>query len=304
MTTVFLSLAAIVLVGNQLQRLFPAWNVEDFRKSINQLVLNVLLPALIFKVIATSDLGGELVAIPLAMAAGIGACLAVALGLFAWLPIARPTKGALVLACAFGNVTYLGLPVLQGVFPDTPLVVAKVAVLCEVTVTPLNFVVGSLLAMRFGEQGSGLGQSLRQLLRLPPLWAMAAALVCNLLRVPVPEFALHAAGVLGNAVSGLMVLSLGMALRRQQFTHLGPLLAAGGFKLLLCPFVVFAVAGAFALPAHYLEAVTLEGAMPTQLLTLAIADRYRLDDKLLAQAILLSTVAAFVTIPLVRALLF
>lgn len=304
MTTVFLSLAAIVLIGSLLQRLFPGWNVEDFRRSINQLVLHVLLPALIFKVLVTSDLGDELVAVPLAMAAGIGACLAVALPLFAWLPIANAAKGALVLACAFGNVTYLGLPVLQGVFPGAPLDAAKVAVLCEVTVAPLNLVVGSLLAMRFGDQGGGLGQSLRQLLRLPPLWALAAALACNLLRVPVPEFALHAAGVLGNAVSGLMVLSLGMALRAQRLAHPGLLLAAGGIKLLLCPLVVFAAASALALRAPYLEAVTLEGAMPTQLLTLVIADRYRLDGKLLAQAILLNTVAAFVAIPLVRTLWF
>ena len=54
----------------------------------------------------------------------------------------------------------------------------------------------------------------------------------------------------------------------------------------------------------YFEAVTLEGAMPTQLLTLVIADRFNLDSKLLAQVILINTVIAFVTLPLLRGLLF
>jgi predicted permease len=44
--------------------------------------------------------------------------------------------------------------------------------------------------------------------------------------------------------------------------------------------------------------------MPSQLLTFVIADRFNLDSKLLAQAIFINTVIAFVTIPLVRALLF
>jgi hypothetical protein len=37
MLDVFLSLGAIALLGSALQRLFPDWNIEDFRKSINRL---------------------------------------------------------------------------------------------------------------------------------------------------------------------------------------------------------------------------------------------------------------------------
>lgn len=305
MHNVFLSLGAIALVGSTLQRVFPDWDIEGFRKSINRLVLHVLLPSLIFKVIYTSDLRGVLYQVPLAAAAGILGCLSIAWLVFRWVPLERRAKGTLILACAFGNVTYLGLPVLQGIHPDHAADISKVAILCEVTVAPLNLIVGSLLAMRFSEEKSAsLRQSLQQVIQLPPLWTLAAALACKFLEVPVPDFILHGTGVLGATVSGLMILSLGMALRFRQLDHLLSSLAAGGIKLLLSPLIVFAAAGLLAMKAPYLEAVTLEGAMPTQLLTLVIADRFNLDSRLLAGVIVLNTVLAFATIPLVRALLF
>lgn len=305
MEITFLSLATIALLGSSLQRLFPSWNIEELRKSINLLVLHVLLPSLIFKVMFTSELDSVLYQVPLAMAFGIFGCLLFAWLIFKWIPIDRKAGGTLILACAFGNVTYLGLPVLQGVFAAHTLEISKVAILCEVTVAPLNLIAGSLLAMRYSdEQGLSLHKSLKQLIELPPLWALGAALGCKVLHIPVPDFILHATEVLGGAVSGLMILSLGMALKFERLEHLFPILTVSGIKLLLSPLLVFLAANALAMKQPYFEAVTLEGAMPSQLLTIVIADRFNLDGKLLAQAIVINTVIAFVTIPLVRALLF
>ena len=305
MPTVFLSLGIIALVGSALSRLFPEWNIEEFRKSINRLVLHLLLPSLIFKVVYTSDLDAVLFRVPAATAAGIVGSLAVALLAFRWMPLERKARGALVLACAFGNVTYLGLPVLQGIFPEPEIDIAKVAILCEVTVAPLNLIVGSLLAMRYSEaQGLGVRKSLRQVVQLPPLWALAAALACKFLEIPVPAFILHGTEVLGGAVSGLMILSLGMALRFERHGHVLPILTVSSIKLLVSPLIVFAAAGFLTMKEPYLEAVTLEGAMPSQLLTIVIADRYNLDSRILARAIVVNTALAFATIPLVRVMLF
>ncbi len=305
MFSVFLSLATIALIGSSLRWLFPDRDIEEFRQSVNQLVLYILLPALIFTVIYESDLGGVLYEVPLAMVSGIAACLFVAWAILRWFPLDRRTQGSLILASAFGNVTYLGLPVLQGVFSDQALDISKVAILCEVTVGPMNLTVGSLLALRYSEEhGLSLKKSLRQVATLPPLWALAAALVCKFLHLPVPEFILHGAGVLGAAVSALMILSLGMALKPERVDHVLPILTASGIKLLLSPLVVFAAAGMLAIKQPYFEAVTLEGAMPSQLLTIIIADRFNLDSGILAHVVLINTIAAFVTIPLIRSLLF
>ena len=88
--------------------------------------------------------------------------------------------------------------------------------------------------MRFnGQERQTLGRSAAQVIRLPPLWALAAALGFKFLHIPVPEFILHATQVLGATVSGLMILALGMALRRRRIDHALPVLAVAGIKLLL-----------------------------------------------------------------------
>jgi predicted permease len=305
MISVFLSLAGIALIGSLLQHLFPGWNVEEFRKSINRLVLYVLLPALVFNVIYSADLRGVLLEVPLIAGTGILVCLLFSWLLFKWIPVEDSVKGPLILASAFGNVTYLGLPVLQGLFPQPEIGIAKVAILCEITAAPLNLIVGSLLAISYsGKKGIGIGQSLRQVIQLPPLWAMFAALLLRQLPVPVPHFVIHGTQVLGAGVAGLMILSLGMALQFQRISNLWPILTVSGIKLLLSPLIIFGIGGLITLNQNYFEALTIEAAMPSQLLTLVIADRFKLDTKPLAQAILITTVLAFFTIPFVRSMLF
>jgi predicted permease len=133
---VLLALGLMALLGSLLRYWLPDFDVEAARRSIGVLVLNVFLPALVFRVICSVPSGPEMVQIPLVMGIGVVCCLGLALLLFRPLVMPAEEKGALVLASAFGNVTYLGLPVLQGLFPGLSLQVAKVAILSEVTTTP------------------------------------------------------------------------------------------------------------------------------------------------------------------------
>jgi malate permease and related proteins len=86
---------------------------------------------------------------PGAVLLGTLATLGLAMAVFSLLPLSPAQKGALVLASSFGNVTYLGLPLLQGLVPALGLQTAKVAVLCEVTTTPLNLSVGLSTGSRY-----------------------------------------------------------------------------------------------------------------------------------------------------------
>ena len=306
MTEVLLALGLIALVGSLLRYLFLDLDVEAARRTIGMLVLNVFLPALVFRVICSVPTGAEMVQIPLVMGISVACCLALAVLLFRPLGLRSEEKGALILASAFGNVTYLGLPVLQGLFPSLSLQVAKVAILSEVTTTPLNLSVGVALGESFsGKPRSGvLRQAFRAVATMPALWAIVLALSWTASGVPVPGFLMEATRILGNTVTGLMMLSLGMGLRYRRIHQPLPLLLASAIKLLVSPLVVFAAASWIGLQQPYLQAVVLEGAMPTQLLTFVIADRVGLDVERLAVCILINTAASFVTIPLLNGWLF
>jgi predicted permease len=316
MASVLLALGLIAGIGSVLRYLLPDLDGELARRTIGTLVLNVFLPALVFRVITTASLGPETLQIPLVMLLAILLCLAAATLAFRPFRLPPQEKGALILASAFGNVTYLGLPVLQGLFPALSLEVAKVAILSEVTTTPLNLSLGTALGTQFGGGGGGgqraplwrsaLGivqQVGLEMLRLPALWAVAVGMIWKLSGVPVPAVLLQATGILGNAVTGLMMLALGLGLRYRPIQRPLPLLLASAIKLLLSPLLVFGLARWVGVQAPYFEALVLEGAMPSQLLTFVIADRVGLNAERLALCILLNTAASFLTIPLIRTLL-
>jgi predicted permease len=155
MISVFLSLALIAGAGASLRYLFPAMDIEYVRKSISKIVLYIILPALIFNVIYHADAGRVFYHVPVAAAGGVLVALAVAAVVIRFFRLPDSSKGALILACVFGNVTYLGLPVLVGIFSDIPEKISVVAVLYDVTASTLLLSVGALVAVRISGGSAG-----------------------------------------------------------------------------------------------------------------------------------------------------
>lgn len=308
-STVFLALGMIAILGSIIGFLLRDLDVERARRSCSTLVLYVFLPALAFDAVYKASLGPTFWQVPLVMLAGAVACLAVAIPVFSLMPFEKKSvAGALILGSAFGNVTYLGLPVLRGLFPNQLLEVTEVAILCEVTVSSLDLIVGSILAPLYGgESGTSLRSVITQLIKFPLLWSALLAVIFNVSHVPVPDFVIMALHLLGQTVSGLMLLILGMALSSSAVSAtlgrtsslIPPLL----IKLALSPVIVLFLGRIFKLPALTLHATAVEAAMPPQLFTLIVADRCNLDTENLAVAVLVLTSLSFITIPLVNSFL-
>jgi predicted permease len=74
-------------------------------------------------------------------------------------------------------------------------------------------------------------------------------------------------------------------------------------KLALSPLIVVFLGRIFKLLALVLHATTVEAAMPPQLFTLIVADRFNLDSENLAVAVVVLTSLSFVTVPLVNHLM-
>lgn len=302
MIAAILPLSAIALLGVLLRHFNPA--MEQTRQAINKLVLYVLLPALVFRTVMESRLDALFVQIPLVAAAGVLGCLAIGFLVFHFMPVPGPTKGAMMLGAAFGNVTYLGLPVLLGAFPERTEQVSEVSVLFEITKSSLNLTLGAMIAIAYGSQEPiTLRNTLFEALKLPPVWALAVAIAWKASGIPCPELVLNTAAILAVTVSGLMMLSLGMALRFTPTRLMALAIPVAIIKLVVSPLIVFAATGPVGLGGVYGTAAVLEGAMPSQLLSFIIAGKFRLDEETLAFVIMVDTVLAFATLPLVRTLL-
>lgn len=303
MIEVLLQAAVLVACGVAWRVLRPfGLEADNMRHVLSGVVYGLLLPALVFKVLLQVSLDIHVLRIALLAAGGIGFALLLAAVVHRFWKMPRPVAGALLLATAFGNVTYLGLPVLESVFGHWA---NEVAIEYDLFAsTPLLLTVGVLLAQRYGEVRDR-DSLLFSLLKVPPLWAALLAVVLNLGHVPIPHWVNGLLDQLAAGVVPLMLVVVGLGLGWQRgwarrLTLLVPLL---GIKLVLLPLWVWWLASLTGMQGDLLAAVVLESAMPSMVLGIVLCDRYRLDTALYAEAVTVSTALAVLTLPAWLALL-
>lgn len=298
MVEVLLQAAALVICGVVWRLLRPfGLDIDHTRRVLSGLVYGLLLPALVLKVLWATTLDLNLARVPLLAAVGVAAGLLAAAGIYRLWKTPRPATGALLLAAGFGNVTYLGLPILGSTLGPWA---REVAIVYDLFAsTPLLLTVGVLLAARYGTGGER-GTILAGLFKVPPLWAALVALGLNLAGVPIPSWIDGLLGMLAAGVTPLMliVVGLGLTWQRGWARRLNLLVPVLLLKLILVPLLVYGLAPVVGVSGPLLTAVVLEAAMPSMVLGIVLCDRYRLDSALYAEAVTLSTALALLTLPM------
>ncbi len=270
-------------------------------------MLHFFLPALAFGLVATARVDRSFIAVPLTAAAvtlsGVAAAF-VAYKLLPWFrTIERPAFGTLIIAASFGNVTYLGLPVITEMLGTQ---LGYVAILYDLlAATPVLLTVGVFIAARYGSgEAVSLASSLRRVLKLPPLWGVAAGMAVQATGIGVPQLILDTASLMGKAVIPVMTFTVGLALDFRDVKRLPVTMPAFVLKLIAAPVFAWWIGSRLGLTDGVLKAATIEGAMPVMVLSLVIADEFDLDVPLAAVSIAVSTVALFFTMPMMMKLLF
>ena len=277
------------------------------RHALSVTVLHFFLPALAFGLVATTHVDRSFIAVPLAAAVTTLTGIVSGLAAYKLLPwfrkIDRPGFGVMILAAAFGNVTYLGLPVITEMLGPQ---YGYVAIIYDLlAATPILLTVGVFIAARYGRGGSvSIAASLRRVVKLPPLWGVAAGMAVQAAGIAVPQVVLDAATLMGKAVIPVMIFTVGLALDFRDLKRLPVAVPALALKLFMAPALAWWVGMKLGLTGQALKAVTIEGAMPVMVLSLVIADEFDLDVPLAATCIAASTVALFFTMPVMLRFLF
>ncbi|MDQ6995923.1 MAG: AEC family transporter [Mariprofundus sp.] len=305
MFNVLLGMAAIILIGIGWRILLGRKSAESIRAHLAQAVYHIFLPALVLHVLWQAPVDLNTIRIPLVAALSVLLSLLAAFLLYgngklvaAFLPgNSNKMVGALLLASAFGNFSYLGLPVLSQAFGDWAQVIAiQFDLLAS---TPILFTVGIVLARYYGHASEG-DHVLLSLFQVPPLWAALAGLLLSVFAMPVPIWLDTALTTLAAAVVPLMLLSVGMALRWQSgwAARIPVLLPLMVIQLGLMPLIAWAACIGVGMPAQYLPPSVIEAAMPTMVLGLLVCDRFKLDVALYAEAVTLTTALSLFTLPI------
>jgi len=296
--TVIIQMAGLIVCGIVWRMVKPAGlDHAQTRKVLTTLVYNLLLPALVLSVLWKAELGANSFYIALAAAAGVLAGLLLAYVSCRFCKSQSAAAGAIILAVAFPNSTYLGLPVLEATFGSWA---RGVAIQYDLfACTPLLFTVGILLAAHFGSAQQRIN-IFRELIQIPPLWAAVAALILNGFNVPMPDVLGGLLTLLERGVVPLMLFSLGLSLswRRESMSYLRPLLPVVALRLFIIPALVLVVVDLLGMEGELRSAVVLETAMPSMVIGIVICDRFNLDVGMYATAVTVTTVVSMLSLPM------
>lgn len=294
---VLVRMAALIGLGAGWRALNPGGQTGDsVRAAVSTLVYYLLLPALVVQILWTTDLGLDSVRIAVTAAAVVAFGWLLGLGVARLLRLSNARTGAVLLAAAFPNASYMGLPALDAVLGP---VGRGIAIQFDYfACTPILLTLGVIMAQRYGGVHTG-ENPLILLARVPPFWAALVGTALNLAGVPMPVLLDGLLGTMAAAVVPLMLLALGMSLswrslNRRAMVAIVPLLL---IQLVLQPLLALWLATMLGLGGAEWLGTILEAAMPSMVLGIVLCDRYRLDAGFYSLTVTLSTLLSLATLP-------
>ena len=252
---------------------------------VNRLSINVLAPALIFSALASKDF--DLLSNGGLILGSIGVVLGS--GLLAW-PFARllhEDPRTFVPPMMFNNCGNMGLPLAALAYGPAGLS-AMVAM----------FTISNLLHFTLGLHIVDRHAAFWPVLKNPMVIATFIGFLFGATHPPVPEWAMLAIKLVGDAMIPLMLISLGVRMAEVSWGgwHLGVIGA------LVCPLTGIAMAALLA-PGLGLDGtqqglLILFGCLPPAVLNFMVAEQYSQEPAKVASIVLLGNLLAIVFVPL------
>ncbi|WP_346859977.1 AEC family transporter [uncultured Draconibacterium sp.] len=215
--------------------------------------------------------------------------------LFKFPPQMRRT---LFLILPFGNIAYLGMPVLQNAFGDNILPVA--AIISAIYIFWL-LTLGIILVEVNGKESFDVKKLLLSLAQNPLLLSVIVGLVLVFFKIKLPVVAEQTIQLFANSVTSVVLFSLGIFLGMQKFGKLKEWYQVAAFvggTMLVLPFVFYQFLKLTQFDTQFLKASVIDAAMPLGLTPYALSLHYKLETTLAARIVVLGTLLSIVIIPL------
>jgi predicted permease len=277
-------IAGIGFIGRRALKLDP--------QPIARLALYILVPALLFQTLLTTQIQGEEIAQIGAFAIILTVVLVILGGVSARLAGAsRPEAAGLTMAITFINAANYGAPVNLFAFGQEGFDRALVFVVFE---NILTYTVGVFVAAR-GRMPWG--RAMGSVARMPVLWAALAAIALRVTGLELPLPVQRATQVLSGAAIPVVILLLGLQIAGMRLRRLGArVFGAVGARLLVSPLIGLGLVALLAPAPLTAKVLVLEAAMPTAVNATLIASEFDAEPELVSSAALLGTALSLLTV--------
>ncbi len=209
--------------------------------------------------------------------------------------LSKSSTGALIIGGGLGNTAFTGLPMIEAFYgkADVPIgiVIDQLG-----TYLALN-TIGLLIICIYAGESVTAREIFRRIIAFPPLIALLLA-IC-LFPLTYPSWLTAVLTRLGDTLTPLALVSVGLQLRADAFAGRRLLLAAGlGYKLLAAPLLAALLYfGVFGLRGPTADVTVFEAGMAPQIGGAIVAIQYGLDAKLITLMVGIGTILSFVTAP-------
>lgn len=272
---------------------------REFTKDASKMVINVFMSATIINSVLGTDItltGRELGNVMLVLTLSIVVSYVVAAIAARVIPLPGERRPLFELLVAVVNNMFIALPVLSSIF-------GNIAVFyCSLSCIPYNLILYTYGTYRLKSGGTVAGSggiSLKDVLSMP-LIATLIALVIFLLKPPAPALLKELLGTMSNVTMPLSMIVIGSSLGSVNLLDTFKdwrLYIMSTLRLLVCPLLVWLLAGLITTDPTLLTCAVIIAASPSAVIVTVLTIQYDRDAVYTSKGILLSTVFSMVTIP-------
>jgi predicted permease len=261
-------------------------------RTVGRLVFYFFSPVLVFNLITQSQLPFT----EMIMTAAYATAVMIACGLLAMVGglvfhLERRALIAVVLVSMFANNGNFGLPLISFAFGPAALAHSSIYfVTSGVLVNSLGVLIASLGHLN-------IKNSLLGLLKIPTIYALAAALLTVRFNLTLPLPLERSISLVAGGTVPMMLVLLGLELQKAQWTrNLRGLALGTSVRLLAGPVIGLIMASLFGMTGSAKQGSVLESAMPSAVINTVLATEYNLDSSLVTGTILLTTLLSPLTL--------
>jgi hypothetical protein len=271
---------------------------ENWVDILNKYALRIGLPALVIASLLRIEPGGEsYVRLIVVNSVYFIVSMLLAIPISRIFRFSKQVKRALFLILSYGNVAYLGIPVLQNAYGEAAVPVA--GIISSVYIFWL-LTLGITLIEINGENSFSFRQLIMHQFKNPLMISVFCGLIILFFNIKLPEVITDTIQLFASSVTAVVLFSLGIFLGLHRAGSVKDWAAALGWSaviMLVLPFLFFIATRNSGMDSMQFKASILESAMPLGLTPYALAVQYKLETSLVARIVVLSTLLSMVVIP-------
>ena len=289
-----LSIILMIAIGYVLKRI--DFLSEKDINPLNKIVMNILLPCMIFSALYSSDLSliPKLGILPVVILISSFVTGLISFFILKRLGYDDKKLWSVLVTVMIANTAFMGYPVTLGIFGQDGFLRA---IFCDIATMCIFLILSFVLVIKFG---GTVKKAIRKIALFPPLWAIILGLGLNILNIPIGPVFDNVINYLGDGAIPLIMISLGLSI---DLSGLSRSKAMIGFtsimKLLFFPFIAFVAVSFLGLLNLEYTVSIVEAAMPSGMLSLLLSITYNLDYELTSDCILINTVISLITLPII-----